>query len=164
MKVIVLELRSKQDEKWYEEVFKPLIDRKKSDVIINCYEAIESISLKKCEARDVSNILMALGIRTQIKGYAYIREAILKSIEDKQFFDAGITKSVYPYLAEKFKTTSSRAERAIRHAIESSWKKGEQNPEMLERIFGYSDSTDKEKPTNSEFLSKILDEIWLRDL
>lgn len=106
----------------------------------------------------ISRILHELGIPSHIKGYQYIREAIT-IIYDNPEIIGGITKELYPELAERFDTTVSRVERAIRHAIEVSWNRG--NWEMMEEIFGHSVDIDKAKPTNSEFIVTIADKLRL---
>ena len=97
----------------------------------------------------ITKILHELGIPSHIKGYQYIREGIGIIYEHPETI-GGITKELYPELAEKFDTTVSRVERAIRHAIEVSWNRG--NWELMEEIFGHSVDIDKAKPTNSEFI------------
>ncbi|NLM63293.1 MAG: sporulation transcription factor Spo0A [Mollicutes bacterium] len=106
----------------------------------------------------ISRILHELGIPSHIKGYQYIREAIT-IIYDNPEIIGGITKELYPELAERFDTIVSRVERAIRHAIEVSWNRG--NWEMMEEIFGHSVDIDKAKPTNSEFIVTIADKLRL---
>ena len=106
----------------------------------------------------ITKILHELGIPSHIKGYQYIREAI-GIIFDKPEVIGGITKELYPELASKYNTTVSRVERAIRHAIEVSWNRG--NLDFMEEIFGYSVDIDKAKPTNSEFMVTIADKLRL---
>ena len=92
------------------------------------------------------------------KGYQYIREGIIMAIEDINMMNY-ITKLLYPTIAKKYKTTSSSVERAIRHAIEVAWSRGK--VELLEEMFGYTISSGKGKPTNSEFIALIADKIRL---
>lgn len=106
----------------------------------------------------ITKILHELGIPSHIKGYQYIREAI-GIIYDRPEIIGGITKELYPELASKFNTTVSRVERAIRHAIEVSWNRG--NWTLMEDIFGHSVDIDKAKPTNSEFIVTIGDKLRL---
>lgn len=106
----------------------------------------------------ITKILHELGIPSHIKGYQYIREGIGIIYEHPETI-GGITKELYPELAEKFDTTVSRVERAIRHAIEVSWNRG--NWELMEEIFGHSVDIDKAKPTNSEFIVTIADKLRL---
>ena len=106
----------------------------------------------------VTNILHALGIPSNIKGYQYIRSAILK-VYDNPGFIGGITKELYPDLSIKFNTSIQRVERAIRHAIEVSWLRGD--IDLMEEIFGHSVDIDRAKPTNSEFIVTIADKLRL---
>lgn len=106
----------------------------------------------------ISKILHELGIPSHIKGYQYIREGI-SIIFDRPETIGGITKELYPELASKFDTTVSRVERAIRHAIEVSWNRGNWN--LMEEIFGHSVDIDKAKPTNSEFIVTVADKLRL---
>ena len=106
----------------------------------------------------VTKLLHELGVPSHIKGYQYIREGIGIIYEHPETI-GGITKELYPELAEKFDTTVSRVERAIRHAIEVSWNRG--NWELMEEIFGHSVDIDKAKPTNSEFIVTIADKLSL---
>ncbi len=106
----------------------------------------------------VSKILHELGIPSHIKGYQYIREAIILLYNNPDMVGA-ITKELYPSVASEFDTTVSRVERAIRHAIEVSWNRG--NWDLMEDIFGHSVDIDKAKPTNSEFIVTISDKLRL---
>ena len=106
----------------------------------------------------ITKILHELGIPSHIKGYQYIREGI-SILFDRPETIGGITKELYPELATHFETTVSRVERAIRHAIEVSWNRG--NWDLMEDIFGHSVDIDKAKPTNSEFIVTIADKLRL---
>lgn len=106
----------------------------------------------------ITKILHELGIPSHIKGYQYIREGIGIIFERPETI-GGITKELYPELASKFDTTVSRVERAIRHAIEVSWNRGDWD--LMEEIFGHSVDIDKAKPTNSEFIVTIADKLRL---
>lgn len=106
----------------------------------------------------VTKMLHELGMPAHIKGYQYVREAIIMIYNNPEFI-GGITKELYPDLAEKYDTTVSRVERAIRHAIEVSWNRG--NWDLMEDIFGHSVDIDKAKPTNSEFIITIADKLRL---
>ena len=106
----------------------------------------------------VTNIIHEVGIPAHIKGYHYVREAIMMAVEDLESLNA-ITKILYPGIAKKFSTTPSRVERAIRHAIETAWSRGD--VDVLNKIFGYTVSNDKGKPTNSEFIAMIADRLHL---
>ena len=106
----------------------------------------------------ISKLLHNLGIPSHIKGYQYIRESIYLIYQNPELI-GGITKEIYPEIAMKYDTTSSRVERAIRHAIEVSWNRGDY--ELMEEIFGHSVDYDRAKPTNSEFIVTIADKIRL---
>ena len=100
-----------------------------------------------------------IGVPAHIKGYQYLREAIMMSVEDSEMMGS-ITKILYPTIAKKYRTTASRVERAIRHAIEVAWNRGRM--ETLDDMFGYTLNTGKGKPTNSEFIALIADKIRLK--
>ncbi len=117
---------------------------------INLYHSNLQISITK--------MLHELGMPSHIKGYQYIREGISMIYNDPSLI-GGITKELYPELASKFDTTVSRVERAIRHAIEVSWNRG--NWDYMEEIFGHSVDIDKAKPTNSEFIVTVADKLRL---
>ena len=106
----------------------------------------------------VTNIIHEVGVPAHIKGYQYLREAIIMVVNDIDVINQ-ITKSLYPRIAIKFNTTPSRVERAIRHAIEVAWGRGDQ--QTVENIFGYTISAAKGKPTNSEFIAMIADKLRL---
>lgn len=106
----------------------------------------------------VTNIIHEVGVPAHIKGYQYLREAIIMVVNDIDVINQ-ITKSLYPKIAIKFNTTPSRVERAIRHAIEVAWGRGDQK--TVENIFGYTISAAKGKPTNSEFIAMIADKLRL---
>lgn len=108
--------------------------------------------------KDVTDMIHEIGVPAHIKGYQYLREAIMMSVNDIEMLSS-ITKVLYPTIAEKYDTTSSRVERAIRHAIEVAWNRGRM--ETLNALFGYTISTGKGKPTNSEFIALIADKIRL---
>ncbi|MBQ7360664.1 MAG: sporulation transcription factor Spo0A [Lachnospiraceae bacterium] len=109
--------------------------------------------------KDVTDMIHDIGVPAHIKGYQYLREAIMISVEDTSMLGS-ITKILYPTIAKKFQTTPSRVERAIRHAIEVAWSRGRM--ETLDNLFGYTIDTGKGKPTNSEFIALIADKIRLR--
>ena len=106
----------------------------------------------------ITKILHELGIPSHIKGYQYIRDGVGLIFENPEMI-GGITKELYPELASKFDTTVSRVERAIRHAIEVSWNRG--NWDLMEEIFGNSVDIDRAKPTNSEFIVTVADKLRL---
>ena len=107
----------------------------------------------------VTDIIHEIGVPAHIKGYQYLREAIIITINDMDVINA-VTKVLYPTVAKKFGTTPSRVERAIRHAIEVAWDRGD--IETLQKFFGYTVSNIKGKPTNSEFIAMIADCLSLR--
>ncbi len=105
---------------------------------------------------EVSNLLHDIGIPANIKGYHYLRTAIMMTVDDFEVLN-GITKILYPDIAKQYKSTSSRVERALRHAIEIAWERG--NVETIDKIFGYTINGEKGKPTNSEFIAMVADKI-----
>ena len=107
---------------------------------------------------DVTSIIHDVGVPAHIKGYQYLREAIIMSVNDNEMLNS-ITKILYPSIAKKFQTTSSRVERAIRHAIEVAWNRGRMD--TIDELFGYTINAEKGKPTNSEFIALIADKIRL---
>ena len=107
---------------------------------------------------DVTNIIHEIGVPAHIKGYQYLRDAIILSVGDMEMLNS-ITKILYPTIAKKHQTTSSRVERAIRYAIEVAWSRGKMD--TIDALFGYTVSTGKGKPTNSEFIALIADKIRL---
>ena len=117
---------------------------------INLYHSNLQISITK--------MLHELGMPSHIKGYQYIREGISMIYNDPSLI-GGITKELYPEIAKKYDTTNSRVERAIRHAIEVSWNRG--NWDYMEELFGHSVDIDKAKPTNSEFIVTVADKLRL---
>ena len=106
----------------------------------------------------VTNVIHEVGVPAHIKGYQYLREAIMMVVNDIDVINQ-ITKQLYPEIADKYKTTPSRVERAIRHAIEVAWGRGQ--TDTVESIFGYTVSASKGKPTNSEFIAMIADKLRL---
>ena len=106
----------------------------------------------------MTDMIHELGVPAHIKGYQYLREAIMMAVEDIDMLGS-ITKILYPTIAKKYQTTASRVERAIRHAIEVAWSRGKM--ETLDALFGYTINTGKGKPTNSEFIALIADKIRL---
>jgi two-component system response regulator (stage 0 sporulation protein A) len=97
-----------------------------------------------------------MGVPAHIKGYQYLRDAILLVIDEVNLLGA-ITKELYPMIAQKYNTTASRVERAIRHAIELAWDRG--NVEMMNKFFGYTINVERGKPTNSEFIAMVADKL-----
>lgn len=123
---------------------------------------VEKEMVQKEEAhdleQDVTNMIHEIGVPAHIKGYQYLREAIMMSVENPSMISS-ITKILYPTIGKRFQTTPSRVERAIRHAIEVAWSRGRM--ETLDALFGYTIDTGKGKPTNSEFIALIADRIRL---
>lgn len=123
----------------------------------NAYEKTEEQVEENLE-HIVTEIIHEVGVPAHIKGYQYLREAIMMSVEDMDMLNS-ITKVLYPTIAKKFDTTSSRVERAIRHAIEVAWSRGKMD--TIDELFGYTVNNGKGKPTNSEFIALITDKIRL---
>lgn len=130
------------------------VQTKKIDSINLANNAKVEINLNQ----EITNILHEVGVPAHIKGYLYLREAITMVYNDINVLGA-ITKVLYPLIAKKFNTTSSRVERAIRHSIEVAWGRG--NADTIAHIFSYTVSYNKSKPTNSEFIAMIADKLRL---
>ena len=129
--------------------------------ILEVFEQLDSKSINLYKNNleiSITRMLHELGMPSHIKGYQYIREGIMMIYNNPEII-GGITKELYPDVASKFDTTVSRVERAIRHAIEVSWNRG--NWDLMEEIFGHSVDIDKAKPTNSEFIVTIADKLRL---
>ncbi len=124
---------------------------------VNAYEKLEEEKEPNLEA-DVTEIIHEIGVPAHIKGYQYLRDAIIMSVNDMDMLNS-ITKILYPTIAKKYQTTSSRVERAIRHAIEVAWSRGKMD--TIDEMFGYTIHNGKGKPTNSEFIALITDRIRL---
>lgn len=124
------------------------------------FEVIEEANKKSYDLEAlVTEFIHELGVPAHIKGYQYVRTAIMMVVENMELLNY-ITKELYPDIAKKYSTTSSRVERAIRHSIEVAWSRG--RPETMNRIFGYTIDTGKGKPTNSEFIAMVADRIRLQ--
>ena len=119
----------------------------------------EPISRGRSLESTVTAIIHEIGVPAHIKGYQYLREAIMIAVMDMDVINA-VTKVLYPEVAKRFGTTASRVERAIRHAIEVAWDRGDL--ETLQKYFGYTVSNAKGKPTNSEFIAMIADRLQLQ--
>lgn len=117
-----------------------------------------NVFLERNLEADVTNIIHEIGVPAHIKGYHYLRDAIMMSVNDSEMLNS-ITKQLYPSIAKRHKTTPSRVERAIRHAIEVAWSRGKMD--TIDELFGYTVSNGKGKPTNSEFVALITDKIRL---
>ena len=124
---------------------------------LNTFDNPNSYKEKNLES-DVTNIIHEIGVPAHIKGYQYLRDAIMMSVDDNEMLNS-ITKQLYPSIAKRHKTTPSRVERAIRHAIEVAWSRGKMD--TIDDLFGYTVSNGKGKPTNSEFVALIADKIRL---
>jgi two-component system response regulator (stage 0 sporulation protein A) len=124
---------------------------------ISAYESQKAYMEHNLET-DVTNIIHEVGVPAHIKGYQYLRDAIIMSVNDMEMLNS-ITKILYPTIAKRHQTTPSRVERAIRHAIEVAWSRGKMD--TIEELFGYTVSGGKGKPTNSEFIALIADKIRL---
>lgn len=109
---------------------------------------------------EVTEILHQIGIPAHIKGYLYLRDAIIMVVEEIELLGS-VTKILYPTIAQRFNTTSSRVERAIRHAIEVAWSRN--NIDIIKKFFGYTIKTEKGKPTNSEFIAMMADRLRLNN-
>lgn len=119
-------------------------------------EGYEVKNEKKNLEQNITELIHEVGIPAHIKGYLYLRDAIQMSVIDREMLQS-VTKILYPTVAKHYQTTSSRVERAIRHAIEVAWNRGK--TDTIDAIFGYTVSHDKGKPTNSEFIALITDKI-----
>lgn len=131
-------------------------DAARGSIFENEKRRSESYSLES----DVTNIIHEIGVPAHIKGYQYLRDAIMMSVNDTEMLNS-ITKILYPTIAKQHKTTPSRVERAIRHAIEVAWSRGKMD--TIDELFGYTVSNGKGKPTNSEFVALIADKIRLEN-
>ena len=138
--------------------------RSRGERILNPIKRVEAVERKRdsYEERDletdVTNMIHEIGVPAHIKGYQYLRDAIMMTVEDMDMLSS-ITKVLYPTIAKNHQTTPSRVERAIRHAIEVAWSRGKMD--TIDELFGYTVSTGKGKPTNSEFIALISDRIRL---
>lgn len=110
--------------------------------------------------QEITDIIHEIGVPAHIKGYIYLREAITMVVNNMELLSA-VTKELYPSIAKKYNTTASRVERAIRHAIEVAWSRGQ--VETINKIFGYTIHNDKGKPTNSEFIAMVADKLRLKN-
>lgn len=116
-------------------------------------------TVKDCELeRYITDVMLDVGVPAHLKGYHYLRDAILLSGKDMEVVSS-VTKLLYPTIAKHFKTTEQKVERAIRNAIEVSWVRG--NAETFEKMFGYSARTGRSRPTNSEYIARIADKVRL---
>lgn len=120
---------------------------------------MEINALKECELeRYITDIMLEIGVPAHLKGYHYLRDAILLSGKDMEVVSS-VTKLLYPTIAKRFRTTDQKVERAIRNAIEVSWTRG--NVATFEKMFGYSAQGGRTRPTNSEYIARIADKVRL---
>ena len=120
---------------------------------------MEITAIKDCELEKyITEIMLDIGVPAHLKGYHYLRDAILLSGKDMEVVTS-VTKLLYPAIARRFKTTDQKVERAIRNAIEVSWNRG--NTETFEKMFGYSALSGRTRPTNSEYIARIADKVRL---
>lgn len=120
---------------------------------------VELNVMKDCDLeRYITDIMLDIGVPAHLKGYHYLRDAILLSGRDMEVVNS-VTKLLYPTIARRFRTTGPKVERAIRNAIEVSWGRG--NVETFEKMFGYSVLSGRTRPTNSEYIARIADKIRL---
>lgn len=116
-------------------------------------------TVKDCDLeRYITDIMLDIGVPAHLKGYHYIRDAIVLSGRDMEVVSS-VTKLLYPTIAKRFKTTDQKVERAIRNAIEVSWNRG--NAKTFEKMFGYSVLSGRARPTNSEYIARIADKVRL---
>lgn len=142
---------------------KCILETSKNNVSYNRNLQVEDMVVKQGKRKKDLNILVTqmiheIGVPAHIKGYLYLRTAILMAVENMDVLNA-VTKQLYPDIAKEHGTTDTRVERAIRHAIEVAWERG--NIDMIHELFGYTIQADKGKPTNSEFIALMADRIRL---
>ncbi|MBU5590740.1 sporulation transcription factor Spo0A [Clostridium sp. MSJ-4] len=136
-------------------------DTKKT--VVTMSETVELKPVKKEPVdleTEITNIIHEIGVPAHIKGYMYLREAISMVVNDMELLSA-VTKELYPSIAKKYNTTASRVERAIRHAIEVAWGRGQ--IDAINKLFGYTVHNEKGKPTNSEFIAMVADKLRLKN-
>jgi len=119
-----------------------------------------AMSTKNLEI-EVTRMIHQMGVPAHVKGYQYLRDAIVSVVQEVSLLGA-VTKELYPMIAQKYQTTPSRVERAIRHAIELAWDRG--NVEFMNRFFGYTINVERGKPTNSEFIAMVADKLRMSKL
>lgn len=120
---------------------------------------MEISAVKDCDLeRYITDIMLDIGVPAHLKGYQYLRDAIMLSGRDMEVVSR-VTKLLYPTIARRFRTTDQKVERAIRNAIEVSWTRG--NTDTFERMFGYSVGSGRTRPTNSEYIARIADKVRL---
>jgi two-component system response regulator (stage 0 sporulation protein A) len=142
----------------YERILRIMRNRKNTPRLKNGFQS-QSVDRNDLEAQ-VTGIIHKIGVPAHIKGYQYLRTAIIMTVENPDLINA-VTKVLYPAIAKQYQTTASRVERAIRHAIEVAWDRGDLD--ILNSYFGYTIQNNRGKPTNSEFIAMIADNIRLRN-
>lgn len=110
--------------------------------------------------RVVTDQILKLGVPANIKGYRFLREGIMMVLNDMEMVES-VTKLLYPGIAKRYGTTDKKVERAIRNAVETSWKRGDEK--VFLQLFGYSQNTGRTRPTNSEFIARVADEIQIAE-
>ena len=146
------------------QLYEPFAEGEKKNAALRCYESKQQYAdlISKTEdsvlEAQITEIMRRIGVPAHIKGYQYIRTAIIMAVHDIAVLNY-ITKLLYPTIAKEYNTTASSVERAIRHAIEVAWNRGD--AEVLQEIFGYTINVNRGKPTNSEFIAQIADKYRL---
>ncbi|WP_446899371.1 sporulation transcription factor Spo0A [Clostridium sp. LBM24168] len=135
-------------------------ENKKTVSMLDSMERRYSSNGSNSLEQEITDIIHEIGVPAHIKGYIYLREAITMVVNNMELLSA-VTKELYPSIAKKYNTTASRVERAIRHAIEVAWSRGQ--VDTINRIFGYTVHNDKGKPTNSEFIAMVADKLRLKN-
>jgi two-component system response regulator (stage 0 sporulation protein A) len=137
------------------------VRRAAAELVPQTQKAFDRFAVKQMRITEqsVTDIIHEIGVPAHIKGYQYLRDAIIRTINDPDMINA-VTKQLYPQVAQRFSTTASRVERAIRHAIEVAWDRGDLD--VIQKYFGYTVSNLKGKPTNSEFIALIADRLTLQ--
>ena len=139
----------------------PTLERRIISIVSAEKSPVKELNVTEENELEVTELLHYLGVPSQLKGYAYLREGILMLYKSAGV-TSGITKQIYPAIANLYNTTPSRVERAIRHAIEISWNRADY--EMMNKIFGHSIDYDRAKPTNSEFMMTLSDALRLKQI
>ena len=142
---------------------KPLVASTKGSIesqIVNVSQQRNTSKSARSSDVEVTRMIQQMGVPAHVKGYQYLRDAIVSVIKDVSLLGA-VTKELYPMIAKKYSTTPSRVERAIRHAIELAWDRG--NIEFMNKFFGYTINVDRGKPTNSEFIAMVADKLRIAD-
>lgn len=139
----------------------PTLEKRIKSIVSAEKSPVKELNVTEENELEVTELLHYLGVPSQLKGYAYLREGILMLYKSAGV-TSGITKQIYPAIANLYNTTPSRVERAIRHAIEISWNRADY--EMMNKIFGHSIDYDRAKPTNSEFMMTLSDALRLKQI